>query len=488
MEMSPERVEILATSVLEQVDDFYIEEPDLFELTVDGLRQVAENHPPTQVKVETGAVIVLVGDAEVHRIDRGVQLDPRLLGQQTALALTRLRDTFPEEGAPDLTELSDSFAHGIADSLSLGGKYWPHRQRVAIREKLPLGPGTVNASFKPSVDGWQVSSILSIGLLESELISRGDTVLAVDGVPVQDADSAEFLARLLGPVDSPVTLTMLTEDETTAVPVTLRRELSGSNTVGAHHQGKTLRILVASLGRATVKDLHAILNENLGDDTKDYLGIIIDLRSNPVGLLPTSIEFADSFMAEGKILSTSGRHPDSHQHFSAARDQKANGLRLVILTDEQTASGAEIVAAALQGSRRAVVVGSTTFGSGTIRNVVPLPNAAAISLTWAEAIVPSDYRLDKRGVMPTVCSGGDATTGEILTALRSERGIIDWATRTRDIDPKDAEAVEAFRALCPPRGDGADISLEVATAILEEPGLYEQILALDERSAQTAAH
>jgi len=488
MEMSPERVEILATAVLEQVDEFYIEEPDLFELTVDGLRQVAEDHPPTQVEVETGAVIVLVGDTEVHRMDRGAQLDPRLLGQQTALALTRLRDSFPEEDAPDLVELSDSFAHGIANSLGLGGKYWPHRQRVAIEEQLPLGPGTVNASFKPSDDGWQVSSILSVGLLESDLISRGDTVLAVDGVPVQDADAAEFLARLWGPVDSPVTLTMLTEDESTAVPVTLRRELSGSNTVGAHNQGKTLRILVASLGRTTVKDLHAILDGSLGDDTKDYLGAVIDLRGNPGGFLPTSIEFADSFMADGRILSTTGRHPDSHQYFSAARDQKAKGLRLVVLTDEQTGSGAEIVAAALQDSRRAVVVGSTTFGLGAIRNVVPLPNAAALSLNWAEAITPSDYRLDQRGIMPTVCSGGDATTGEVLTALRAGRGIIDRATRTRDIDPKDAEAVESFRALCPPRGDGADISLEVATAILEEPGLYEQILALDDRSAQTAAH
>src|SRR3546814_7424049 len=118
-----------------------------------------------------------------------------------------------------------------------------------------------------------------------------------------------------------------------------------------------------------------------------------------------------------------------------------------------------------------------SYGRGTIQTSLPLPNSGFLALSWTEVITPAGYRLDQRGVMPTVCTGGNVTADEVLAALRSGRGVIDRATRTRDIDPEDSAAVEAFRALCPPRSDRADVSLEVARALLADPALFSQVLA-----------
>jgi carboxyl-terminal processing protease len=146
--------------------------------------------------------------------------------------------------------------------------------------------------------------------------------------------------------------------------------------------------------------------------------------------------------------------------------------------NELTVSGAEIVAAALQDNGRAVVVGESSYGLGTIQTVLPLPNRGELILTWTEISTPAGYRLDKRGVMPTVCTGGGVSADQVLSALRNGTGgVIDKATRARDIDPDDAAAVEAFRALCPPRSDNADVSLEVAQALLADPVLFAKVLA-----------
>src|SRR3546814_20352184 len=140
--------------------------------------------------------------------------------------------------------------------------------------------------------------------------------------------------------------------------------------------------------------------------------MILDLRGNPGGLLNQSVAVADMFISHGQIISTRGRHPDSFQYFDAESDDATGGLPLVVLVDGQSASGAEVVAAALQDSGRAVVVGASSYGKGSVQTVTRLPNAGELFLPWSRIYSPAGYTPPHQRVMPTLCTrtspGGDA--------------------------------------------------------------------------------
>ncbi len=133
---------------------------------------------------------------------------------------------------------------------------------------------------------------------------------------------------------------------------------------------------------------------------------MLDLRGNPGGLLQQAVKVADLFLADGPILSTRGRHPDSVQDYVAGGDDITHGLPLVILIDGDTASAAELTAAALQDRDRAIVIGSTSYGKGTVQTVIPLPNGGELGFTWSHAVSPTGVNLRTGGVRPMLCTSG----------------------------------------------------------------------------------
>ena len=150
---------------------------------------------------------------------------------------------------------------------------------------------------------------------------------------------------------------------------------------------------------------------------------------------------------------------------------------MVVLVDGGSASASEIVAAALQDSGRAVVVGSSSFGKGTVQTVLRLPNQGELTLTWARFHAPSGYALHRRGVLPDICTTGDVTEAEdVLMLIRTGAMPLARDLRRRDIDTNDDQAVEALRANCPSREEETEIDLQVATRLLEDPSLYARAL------------
>ena len=147
-------------------------------------------------------------------------------------------------------------------------------------------------------------------------------------------------------------------------------------------------------------------------------GVILDLRGDPGGVLDQAVAVADLFMDSGRIVSTHGRNPDSHQYFEATPGDIANGLPMAILINGNSASASEIVAAALQDSGRAVLIGTNSYGKGTVQTVPRLPNNGEIALTWARYFAPSGYTLNHIGVLPSICTNnGDQDATELLSEL-----------------------------------------------------------------------
>src|SRR5262249_17465035 len=143
-------------------------------------------------------------------------------------------------------------------------------------------------------------------------------------------------------------------------------------------------------------------------------GIVLDLRGDAGGLLDQAVSLADIFIHGGPIAATTGRHPASRQLFQASGASPPAGMPLVVVVNGGTASASEIVAAALQDAGRAVVVGSSSYGKGTVQTVAPLPNGGELTLTWAVLLAPSGYPLNRHGVVPTLCTSDLRDDGEAL--------------------------------------------------------------------------
>ncbi len=207
-------------------------------------------------------------------------------------------------------------------------------------------------------------------------------------------------------------------------------------------------------------------------------GIVLDLRGDPGGLLDQAVSLADVFIAKGPIVATVGRHPASRQFFEASGDAVAPQIPIVVLINGGSASASEIVAAALQDAGRAVVVGTASYGKGTVQTVLRLPNDGELILTWAELVAPAGYSLNGHGVVPTVCTsdlGNDPKS--IEAALQRASEVASSAPVT--FSPRaslDEGGWTALRRSCPPRPGDRAIDTAVAERLLADPVLYSQAL------------
>jgi carboxyl-terminal processing protease len=214
----------------------------------------------------------------------------------------------------------------------------------------------------------------------------------------------------------------------------------------------------------------------------------LDLRGNPGGLLDQAVSLADLFIREGPIVSTVGRHPASHQYFAASGHSLAPVLPIAVLINGGSASSSEIVAAALQDAGRAVVIGSSSYGKGTVQTVLRLPNDGELTLTWARLVTPSGYYLQTHGVVPTLCTSdldddaaslqrGLQRAGAIAqgspAALRARRGL-------------DERAWSELRQSCPARQTSPAIDLKLAAHLLSDQRLYASALHALPASAPVA--
>ncbi len=221
-----------------------------------------------------------------------------------------------------------------------------------------------------------------------------------------------------------------------------------------------------------VEDLEAIKRE-MGPQLR---GIVLDLRGDPGGLLDQAVSLADVFLAKGPIVATVGRNPASRQYFEASGDAIAPRIPIVVLVNGGSASASEIVAAALQDAGRAVVVGTASYGKGTVQTVLRLPNDGELTLTWAELVAPAGYSLNGHGVVPTVCTSDLGDDGQaIATALERAGGAAAGAPVTTVLRTSlDDTGWAELRHSCPPRAGDRSIDLAVAERLLADPVLYSQ--------------
>jgi carboxyl-terminal processing protease len=232
-------------------------------------------------------------------------------------------------------------------------------------------------------------------------IRPGDIILTIDGKPVTTENGTEAVEQLRGKPGSSVALTVARDGVSTPLDFKLKREVIRVASVRT-------RMLEPGYGYVRITQFQ---NET-GAEVREKLrrmvakgalrGVVLDLRSNPGGLLHASVEVSDAFLDEGVIVSTRGRVQDADVSFSAAKGDLIDGAPLVVLVDGGTASAAEIVAGALKDHRRGLVMGATTFGKGSVQTVLPLESGYAVKLTTARYFTPNGTSIQAAGIRPDI--------------------------------------------------------------------------------------
>ncbi len=232
-------------------------------------------------------------------------------------------------------------------------------------------------------------------------IQSGDYITHLDGTSVQGLTLNEAVDLMRGPVDTEIVLTIARED-TEPFDVTLRRAVITVDSVRYRTEGNVGYIRITRFTEQTQPGLARALEnlqEELGDDLE---GFVLDLRNNPGGLLDQAIEVADAFLEHGEIVSTRGRRPNDTTRHNADPGDLANGLPVVVLINGGSASASEIVAGALQDHRRAIIVGTQSFGKGSVQTIMELPGNVAMKLTTARYYTPSGRSIQAVGIVPDI--------------------------------------------------------------------------------------
>jgi carboxyl-terminal processing protease len=324
-----------------------------------------------------------------------------------------------------------------------------------------------------------------------------DIIVRIGGTAIKDWKLRAVVQKLRGPRGSYVRLAIRRTGRARLVGINVQRRFIIPQTVTYKRQGSAAYIKVHRFSLGTARRVARAVLRGRREIGRKMTGIILDLRDNPGGLLDQSVVMSDLFLNSGKILQTRGRHPDSLQSYNARAGDIAQGLPMVVLINGRSASSAEIVAAALQDNGRAVLVGSTSFGKGTVQSVVSLPNQGELILTWSRFYSPSGYALEGLGVLPNLCTSRGARTAASVVGrvnrhtTRPESVFRKW--RGVSIPSKTRNA--ALRRLCPPQTTSGpfDLELEIARRLLNKRPLYQQTLRLTsfkyrQRSALPKVH
>ena len=300
-------------------------------------------------------------------------------------------------------------------------------------------------------------------------LQPGDQIIAIDGEMVIEASLADVVHKLRGPVGGPVTMTILRPSQGHELVVAMKRGRIIPTTVTYQRQGNIALIHLTGFNSATTDSLVQAIDRARAEIGRDLQGMILDMRSNRGGLLDQAQSVAEVFIGDGVIFSTQGRHPDSQRTYKSG-SRKTAELPIVVLVNGNSASAAEIVAAALQDRGRAAVVGTTSYGKGTVQTVVRLPNEGELVLTWSRLVAPSGYTWNELGVMPNICS---AKVGDLdrlgPEAVDGNRALLQRWHAERN--PGQQE-VANLRRICPPGDETPDRDLQIASRLLRDPTLY----------------
>ncbi|MGC1888303.1 MAG: S41 family peptidase [Stellaceae bacterium] len=292
-------------------------------------------------------------------------------------------------------------------------------------------------------------------------LKPGDLITHLDGDPVQGMTLPEAVEKMRGLIGSEIKLTIRREGKD-PFDVKLTRATIKIQSVRSHLEGDNIGyIRITSFNEQTDVGLNNAM-KNLKQQAGNKLsGVILDLRNNPGGLLDQAVAVSDAFIDKGEIVSTRGRRSEDAQRYNARPGDIASGLPMAVLINGGSASASEIVAGALQDHHRAILLGTKSFGKGSVQTIIPLPGHGAMRLTTARYYTPSGRSIQAKGIDPDIVV--EAAKIE-KTPEKGEKG--DKVATATDLKKEDS-------------GDGSPEQTSVDPSVMGTPADYQLARAVD---------
>jgi len=289
-------------------------------------------------------------------------------------------------------------------------------------------------------------------------LKPGDLITHLDGDPVQGMTLPEAVEKMRGPISSEIKLTIRREGRD-PFDVKLTRATIKIQSVRSHLEGDNLAyIRITTFNEQTDVGLNNAMKNLKQQAGGKLLGVVLDLRNDPGGLLDQAVAVADAFLDKGEIVSTRGRRSEDAQRYNARPGDIAAGLPVAVLINGGSASASEIVAGALQDHHRAILLGTRSFGKGSVQTIIPLPGHGAMRLTTARYYTPSGRSIQAKGIDPDI----------VVEAAKIEK------------TPEKGEAKVATASdLKDDPGDGSAEQSSVDPSIIGTPADYQLARAVD---------
>jgi carboxyl-terminal processing protease len=424
----------------------------------------------------SGALVLAYEGRDIGLFALPGDTNSREWGALIATLITTAKQASPTLAALPQATIEKTVFSGMTGALDRFSHYSPPelaRDQRAARD----GFGGIGITFDTTEHELRVAAVSPQSPADHAGIRPEDQIVAIDGVTTAGCSHEDAINQLRGPVGSAVAVRVLRSGGTDARELRLQRAFVTMPTVTLSRNGNVAVFRITSFNRSTTRRIAEGIAEMQRQTGAQPSGIVLDLRNNPGGLLDQAVSLANLFIHHGPIVSTVGRHPASKQYFTAAGDSIAPRTPLVVLINGRSASAAEIVAAALQDAGRAVVVGSSSYGKGTVQTVLRLPNDGELIVTWARLVAPSGYSLQTHGVVPTLCTAD----------LPDDERSIDIGLRRASAGPGagppatpraalDEAAWSQLRNACPGLRTSPAIDLKLAERVLGDPKLYGEAL------------
>lgn len=463
----------------EDINAVYIDKPNIPGLALAGLQQLSTIDSDVSARREGDQVELLLQNQIAYSATVDDDFDAEDWGDLTSDVLNEATKDSEKIKAAPIEKIYEAMFSGIVGKLDQFSRYAganSARENRAARD----GFGGIGVRISVEDDQVRVISVMHYTPAERMGLKTDDIITEIDGQTTKGLNQQDVVDKLRGPVESKVDITIKRAETPKPLIVSITRAHVVPETVNYRREGDVGYFRIYSFNSETAESLKRAVADAEQEIGPRLKGLILDLRDNPGGLLNQSVAVSNLFLTEGRVVSTHGRHPDSHQYFEASGDDITNGKPIVVLVDGDSASAAEIVAAALQDNRRAVVVGSNTYGKGTVQTVLPLPNQGEITLTWARFHAPSGYTLHHLGVLPSVCTSLYRNADEVMRDLQTGRLPQVPTDRRNAVKPDDTKGLDALRKTCPARETENPIDLTVALRLVSTPDMFASAVHLAE--------
>ena len=456
-----------------QIADKYIEAIPVRQLALEGIKGLSSIDPEIVISKNRTQLTLSANDQPVKNFNTPNSEDEMAWATLTNAVWHEARKYSSSIHDAPAEQIYEAIFDGTLSTLDGFSRYAGKKQARRNRNRRD-GFGGIGIRFHYRRGLIHVVRVLKNTPADTAGLKKGDIITHVGDVPLKGLKSRDIIAQLHGPIKSLVNITVQRTGRHRPLHFTLERSLIVPNTVKSRIKNGLIIVRIRGFNQKTSeRTAQRILSarKTMGSRMK---GVVLDLRGNPGGLLKQAIKVADLFLKKSSIVSTRGRHPDSYQYYEANFEDIINGLPLAVLIDGKSASAAEVLAAALQDSGRAVIIGTTSYGKGTVQSVIRLPNDGEITLTWSRLHSPAGYIFHNLGIFTSICTSGqnNKPAQVIRTALDQHAKVLStyqawWQSNKITNDKRNS-----LRETCPPERRKSNLEVDIATALLADKLLY----------------